>query len=227
MEHAINFGDIGRILETILLVLLDPSTSRIAIHYISVQNEKKNKKSQKTKTNTNNTKQRNSHSSSSFSKQKKTSLEVAAKQQFVDAGKTSLDNETNSGNNSAKEVTGNQADTITTDDKNAEFGGGDQEENNPNIDNVVEGSSGDQDETATITKSRTQSEVSSNGFADDEEDDIEEDDEDEEVDSDVSDDDVIAASNENIRKGWWTFFLLFLLVIMILTFCVLFAFKYN
>jgi hypothetical protein len=41
LEHAVNFGDIGRILETILLVLLDPMTSRIAIHYLPLLKSKR------------------------------------------------------------------------------------------------------------------------------------------------------------------------------------------
>ena len=210
MEHAINFGDIGRILETILLVLLDPSTSRIAIHYISVQDEKK-KKSSKSKTHTISnytTKQRNNHSSSS-SKQKKASL--VARQQSKNGEKSSLDNK-GDGSDNGKEMKGNQAATITTDDaeaENEEDGGANQEENNEK--ERVEGSSGagDQDET-TISKSRTQSEVSSSGFADDEEDDIDdgddqdEDDDDDDQDSDVSDDDVTVAI-ENSRKGLYTF----------------------
>lgn len=41
LQHAVAFGDIGRILETILLILLDPSTSRIAIHYAPLLIKKK------------------------------------------------------------------------------------------------------------------------------------------------------------------------------------------
>ena len=43
LQHSVNFGDIGRILETILLVLLEPSTSRIAIHYVPLLKNKKEK----------------------------------------------------------------------------------------------------------------------------------------------------------------------------------------
>ena len=33
MSHSVHFGDIGRILESLLLILLHPSSSRVAIHY--------------------------------------------------------------------------------------------------------------------------------------------------------------------------------------------------
>ena len=41
LKHSIHFGDVGRILETLLLILLHPSSARLSIHYVQLLKLKK------------------------------------------------------------------------------------------------------------------------------------------------------------------------------------------
>ena len=141
-----------------MLVLLGPSTSRIAIHYISLQNEKR-----KPKTN------------NSSSTAKKATF---VKQHSINADKSSPSD----GDNGDRSKVEGDEDNVD-DASNVEF------------DDALE----DKDE---ITKSRTQSEVSSNGFADDEvedEDDLDVDEDDEDADED--DGEVETSAIENPKNG--------------------------
>lgn len=36
LKHAIHYGDIGRLLEPLLLIMLNPSSRRISVHYASL-----------------------------------------------------------------------------------------------------------------------------------------------------------------------------------------------